>query len=563
MVGFDKNVFINDEKPSGKKKMVLIGIITCIVLIVILTILILFYKQIDATTFKLFIDGTQVKCSDDFYIQDDAGNIYVKARELAGLIGWSYQNGEYGSFTEDTNSGYMQNEYEVASFVADSTKLKKYIEVAENDDEDTEDNKDSSEDSESENTMDITVYSENGTLESMNIDLPVISHNNQIYIPLSCINDICNCSYSYEEYRMYIYDLNYLIQTGLQSAANFGYSSISGTYENLRALAYGMLVAIDNSGRYGVVNLNTGDTLLGFKYSDMVFNQNVKEFMVKASDNTVGIVSYDGTVIISPKNYDSISVLSDELGLYLIEQDLKYGVMNREGKTVVYPEYDSIGLSDEAVYVFDYRPEDNKYVLFDNTIVVESDGKYGFYNLDGDNVLSVNFQNVGYISDVDSLAFENSLEGSSSSSSNSSSNSNSSRSNSSNSNTTSNSSTSSTSSASEGNSVLTIDLKIDLGDGTEGDVEGIVVEQTSLNGEPAYGVYDAIQEKLIIPCGCTRIYSITRSGVTTYYLEYNGQQIEFENYIRQNDLYTVVQESADSEDATSGSENLSNTVSEE
>ena len=87
MEGFDKSIFSNNEKPSGKKKMVLIGIITCIVLIVILTLLILFYKQIDATTFKLYVDGTQVSCSDDFYIQDDNGNIYVKARELAGFIG--------------------------------------------------------------------------------------------------------------------------------------------------------------------------------------------------------------------------------------------------------------------------------------------------------------------------------------------------------------------------------------------------------------------------------------------------------------------------------------------
>ena len=83
MEAFDKNIFSNNERPTGKKKMVLIGIITCIVLIVILAVLILFYKQIDATTFKLYIDGTQVSCSDDFYIQDEAGNVYVKARELA------------------------------------------------------------------------------------------------------------------------------------------------------------------------------------------------------------------------------------------------------------------------------------------------------------------------------------------------------------------------------------------------------------------------------------------------------------------------------------------------
>ena len=557
MEGFDKNIFINKEKPSGKKKMVLIGIILCVVLILILALLIMFYKQIDATTFKLYVNDTQVSCSSDFYITDDNGNTYVKAREWAGLIGWSYQNGEYGTFTEDTNSGYMQNEYEVASFVADSTTLKKYIEVSETlSEEDEEDTEATSDEEETTPTIDIMVNSENGTLESMELELPVISYNDQIYIPLSSIDDICNCSYSDEPYRMYIYDMNYLIQVALQSATNFGYPSISGTYENLRALSYGMLVAIDNSGRYGVINLTSGEILLGFKYSEMVFNQNVKEFLVKAPDNTVGIVAYDGTVVISPKNYDDISVLSDKLGLYLIEQDLQYGVMNREGDTIVYPEYDSIGLSDEAVYVFDYNAEDNRYVLFDNTIIVEVDDKYGLYNLEGDNVLSVNFQGIGYISESDQTAYENSLdESSSSSSSNSNSNSNS--------NSSSNSSETSTqTTANEGNSVLTIDLEIENEEGIRGEVKGIVVEQTGLNGESAYGVYDAVQERLIIPCGCTRIYSITRSGVTTYYLEYNGQQIDFEDYIIQNDLYTAIDEAATQEDTATTNTAVANEVSE-
>ena len=544
MEGFDKNIFLNNEKPSGKKKMVLIGIISCVVLILILAVLIMFYRQIDATTFKLYINDTQVSCSSDFYITDDNGNKYVKARELAGLIGWSYQNGEFGTFTEDTNSGYMQNEYEVASFVADSTTLKKYIEVSETLSEEEEAEEEATNE-EATPTIDILVNSENGTLESMELELPVISYNNQIYIPLSSIDDICNCSYSDEPYRMYIYDMNYLIQVALQNSTSFGYPSISGTYENLRALPYGMLVAIDNSGRYGVINLTSGETLLGFKYSEMVFNQNVKEFLVKAPDDTVGIVAEDGTVIISPKNYDDISVLSDALGLYLIEDDLQYGVMNREGDTIVYPEYDSIGLSDEAVYVFDYTAENNRYVLFGNTIIVESDDKYGFYNLEGDNVLSVNFQGIGYISESDEIAYENSLDESSSNS---------------NSNSDSEDSETSTTVV-EGNSVLTIDIEVD-DDGTKGEVKAIIVEQTGLNGEPAYGVYDAIQERLIIPCGCSRIYSITRSGVTTYYLEYNGQQLDFEKYIVENGLYTVVDENATQEDTSTTNIPETNEVTE-
>lgn len=546
MEAFDKNIFSNNERPTGKKKMILIGIIVCIVLIVILAVLILFYKQIDATTFKLYIDGTQVSCSDDFYIQDNNGNIYIKARELADLIGWSYQNGEYGSYTEDTNSGYMQNEYEVASFVAGSNELKKYIVLPNDTDSENEEEEQQEENSE-EATIDIEVNSENGTLETMELELPIISSNNQIYIPLSAINDICNCSYNSEEYRMYIYELNYLIQLALQNAPSFGYSSVSGTYENLRALAYGMMVAIDNSGRYGVVNLQTGENYLGFKYSEMVFNQNVKEFFVKATDDTVGVVSYDGTVIISPKNYDNISVLSDKLGLYLIEKDSQYGVLNRQGDTVVYPEYDNIGLSDKETYVFDYGAGDNKYVLFDNTIVVNQDEKYGLYNIEGKNTLSVNFQGIGYITESDLEAYENLDEDG---------NTNDDTDNLSDSNDNEEKETS----ENVGNSVLTINAQIELDNGNIGAVQGIVVEQTGLNGEPAYGVYDAIQEKLIIPCGCTRIYSTTRAGVTTYYMEYEGQQLEFEDYIKSNNLYTEVENttSADTLDNT----NTTNEVDE-
>lgn len=523
METFDKNSIPSDEKPTGKKKMLLFGIFGCLILIVFLTVLIIVFKQVDATTFKLYVDQKRSASSSDFTLTDNSGNVYVKAKELAPLIGWTYENGEYGSYTEDTNSGYMQNQYEAASFTVNSTTLKKYIISSETNSTETQTNTDESEEA----TIQIAVNSEPGTLETMELSLPVLSSNNQLYIPLSEINDICDCSFSYEnQYRMYIYSLDYLTDLALQNAGSFGYTSVSGTYENLRALAYGMLVVKDNSGKYGVVSLYSNSSILGFKYSEMVFNQNVKEFLVKTSDDTVGIVAEDGTVIISPKNYDNISVLSDKLGLYLIEKDSQYGVMNREGNTIVYPEYDSIGLSDEVQHVFESDLDDEKYVLYNNTIVVEKDDKYGFYNLEGSNTLTVNFQGIGYITDSDEEAYKNSKD--SSNSSNVSSNSN--------------DSNSSSTSSSDGNSTLMMDLEIELDDGETGEVKAIVVKQTGLDGLEAYGLYDAIQQKLVIPCGCTRIYSKTKSGVTTYYLEYMGEQYELKEFLKEQGTYTLTSE---------------------
>lgn len=104
MSGFEKNDFQQDSEKERKKKTLLIGMGVCVILIVFLAFMVMYYKMIDAKTFKLYINDKQVACSPDFYITDNNGNVYVKAKELASYIGWTYQNGEYGSFTEDINS---------------------------------------------------------------------------------------------------------------------------------------------------------------------------------------------------------------------------------------------------------------------------------------------------------------------------------------------------------------------------------------------------------------------------------------------------------------------------
>lgn len=462
------------------RKGILIGIIICVILIIALACLVIFYQNLDATTFKLYVDGNQVSSSNDFYIEDENGNIYVKGKELASLIGWTYQNGEYGTYTEDTNSGYIQNNYEASSFVVGSNILNKYIQKAEVNTPNVDENGEN---------IEITVNSKNGTLETTTLSLPIISVNNQIYFPFADINDICNCMASYENYQMRIDEMNYLANIARQKAFEYGYNSISGTYENLRALAYGIMV-VNQNGKYGAVALYTNQNILGFKYNDMVFCQNVKEFFVKA-EGTIGIIAVDGKVVISPKNYDNISVLSDKLGLYLIEDNGLYGVLNRDGDVVVYAEYDSIGLPEETIENFKC---DNRYLLYDNTIVVELDGKYGFFNLKGDRRLAISHEEIGCISE------ETSNE----------------------------------------DSVLTIESKIKLEDGKNGVVKGIVIGRPDLNGDMAYGIYDAIQERLIIPCNFSRIYSTTKDGVTTYYMEdFNGEIIEFNEHVVQSELYTV------------------------
>jgi len=483
---FDKNSAQNFEKERKKKTLVIcMGV--CIAVIILAAFLVMYYKSVDAKTFKLFINDAQVAVAPDFYVQDQSGNTYVNARQLAGFIGWDYQNGEYGSFTEDTNSGYLKNDYEAASFVADSTELKKYIDV--NDNLKNMDDKTKQE-------QGIVYYppsSLEGTLETTKLELPVLSFNNQIYFPLASIGDICNCRATYENNRMYIYEQNFLINLANMNATNWGYTSLSGAYENIRALAYGMLV-VNKNGSYGVVSLYDNSQYLGFKYTNVLFSQNVKEFFVFAKDTdgeeTVGIVSYDGTTIISPKAFENISIISDELGLYLVEKDEEYGVLDRNGKVIVNAEFDDIGLGEELRTLFKYKSEDNQYVLFNNTIVVQKEGQYGLYNLDGDETVRASMDSLGYNVEEDEDA------------------------------------------KSDYESVLTISKEnLKLSDGSVRNVQGIVLKDKNIDGNTLYGVYDAVSGKVIIPINCDRIYSTTKGGVTTYYIEWQGYKYEFESYI--------------------------------
>ena len=490
MSEFDRVTLQKEVEKEKKKKSLLIGMGVCIVIIVLLTFFVMYYKRVDATTFKLYINGQQAKCSSDFYIKDKNGKIYIKAKELASLTGWTYQNGEYGSFTEDTNSGYFQNDYEVASFSVGSNTLKKYIQVSNSILNKDDDDKDSE-------TITFTAANPNGTLESSKLSLPIISSNNQVYIPLESVPDICCSKITFDNNKMIIYDQAYLISLAQTVAAENGYTTLSGVYENIRALAYGMCV-VEKDGVYGVVTLNNAEQVLGFKYSDILFQQNVKEFFVKATGNdggeTVGVVDFTGSSIISPKSYEKISILSDELGLYVVEKNNRYGVLDRQGDIIVHAEYDSIGLSETEIDKFILTSEDNTYMLFDNTIIVEKDAKWGLFNLEGKCVLDPVYIALGYniVNDVNAVK--------------------------------------------DSENVLTIEGKdIEMSDGTTRTVQAIVIQYKGNTEENIYyGLYDAVSEKLIVPCVCDRIYSITKNGETLYYMEYNGNLYEFVSYMAAN-----------------------------
>lgn len=493
-----------ERKNNNKKRAILSSIILLAVIAALLFILILIISYQDSLKLKLYIDGKQ-KSITTTLLEEVDGVTYANIKEFANLVGYTYTKGEYMKYNENQDSCYLSNNFEVVALTAEAETYSKYIVVSETD----------LASSSSKNpiigTIETTVKSEEGVSESYKLENPVILINDSIYMAFENLTDAFNVQINTnEENRIKVYTLDALVSNALSSISKLGtYSDMSSTYENLRALIYNMAVVGDGN-YYGVVSLKTGESIMSTKYNEIVFVQNAQEFLVTA-DTTVGLLSKDGTTIIKPTEYDEISVLDELNGLYLVKKGKKYGVLNRKGNVVVYVEYDVIGYKNSKNFTTQNIESSN--IWFDSAIPVEQDSKYGLFSIDGTELLKTVYSGFGYEAKEKS--------------------------------------TSDKSNTSNEESVLLIPETIGI--------KGIVV-----NLNEGYGIYDVTEQSIIIPTVCTKIYSITKSGTTKYYMEYNGEQIELESYLETNGLKninekdTVPTSSEDTEDLNNTSSNADN-----
>ena len=480
------------ESRNRKKRMVLISIILCAVLIAFLFVLILFIKYQDSLILKVYVDGTRAEISSTLFTEVD-GNTYVNAREIAKILDCTYTKGDYGKYNENENSGYISSNHEAVAIEAESKTMTKYILNSE--DGLSEEEKQAEEEAYG---VGLTVKSENDTKEVFTLEHPAKLIEGNLYIPFEILPDVFNVQINTEEKnRVRIYTLATLYTEAKNVATQLGYTNITGEYENIRALVDGYIV-VGNNGKFGVVNLR-GEEIISVKYTEVEFIQNVKEFFVYA-ENTIGLLSGEGREIIEPTAYDDISVLNAEKQLYLVQKNGKYGVLNRQGEIVVHAEYDQIGLEDEngtfAESEFADEVEDPA-ILFDTCIPVKLGTKYGLFDIEGNELAKAVYDGLGCVLEEEK-------------------------------------NTSLTSEDEENTHIGEAGVLI-LPETTG--IQGIVINQ---NG--GYGVYDVLAKRIIVPTVCTRIYSVTRAGKTTYYMEFNGMQLEVSEYMRNNNLVSVKEE---------------------
>lgn len=319
--------------------------------------------------------------------------------------------------------------------------------------------------------------------EDYTISDPVISKNGELYASTEGIGVGFNITIKYdaESNRLDISTLPSLVKYYNTILTGYGYEGISEEFNNQKAILYNLFVVKKENGLYGVVDSNNNE-IIGSRYKSMEFNESAGEFYVSDSTDKLGIVTVKGVTKIAPL-YDSIMLIDKQNGLYLVKSNNKYGVLNAKGETVIYLEYDDIGVDTTK---FPTDTIKNQYILFESVIPVCQNKKWGLFNINGTQVIKPEYDYLGYTIESKGTSSEKVV-----------------------------------------NNLLIIPnyKAIVFGKDREKDENGRVTKVAK------YGIYDETGKELV-PCALDTAYSILNAGVNTYYMEYQGQTLDIEQYIQ-------------------------------
>lgn len=436
-----------DEKTNRTKKIIKISIILAVILFFIVLAIMLYFNYVESQTLKLYVNRQRMEIPQNLFSYDqNSGKLYVSIEDLSKIAGYEYYRGDYNKLTEENTKCYVNNKKEVAGFESGSNQMYKADPTS--------------------NSTDYDWYT---------MSEPARTINGRIYVDSEDAGIGLNVKIKYnQEYnRIEIVTLDYLVSYYESVVtSDYGYAGVAQEFKNQKALLYDLIVVRKQESKdeykYGVITVDNKD-IIGTKYDAIEFIEVSQDFYV-TTNKKVGILSNEGAQKIEP-SYDDIKILDNDLRLYYVKNGNYYGVLDKNGKRVVYIEYEKIGVDTTQ---FKNNEIKNSMLLFDNCIPVMKAKKWGAFDINGNPIIPTNFDSFGCIN--------------------------------------------STQKDPSRNNVIIIP-----------EVEGIVVCQ---NGK--YGIIDA-RGKYIAPCAFDSIYSITNLGEDTYYLEYNGQQITISDYVKLNE----------------------------
>ena len=401
----DENI---EKESEEKQKKVVKIIIGAIAILIITAILILVIHQIKVkNTLTFSIDNENKKISSDLFLMSDSkklytsddGEIYISVKKLANMLNVAYYNDEYKSKGEDTTKCFIKTENEYTSYISDSSKIYKVIDLSEVESNQKSNNSTNKNSNVQENDLEYEYFTVNNEVKYV---------NNEIYASKNAIELGFNVSISYDAKNksIKIYTLDGL----MKAAKNKGVSNVVEEYEydyyNKKLLKYGyVLIRDSNNGDYGIanyLNYQNGNYVVSCKYSDIKFIESLNSIIVTTSeDKGQGLLSLESTgnakKVVEPI-YQYMKQLSEDGSLYLVKENNRYGIIKItkderevEAKTVVKSAYEEIGITDNIKY----DNMSNKYIINNKYIPVKLNNKWGIISTEGRILIVPQYDHIG------------------------------------------------------------------------------------------------------------------------------------------------------------------------
>ena len=375
---------LNTTNDRKIKKAIIISIIILVILGAIIIGLII-YKLMNPTSIITLIDGNRVQnLSEILDVQEDENGeteIYIPIREFATYLNsineeYNYESykGDYNPKTEDESKCYVIREgFEVAIFTQKTKTIYKLnLQNNNNDSEYTQ----------------------------VNIDKDIFLSNGNLYASLDGIEKGYNVSITYDKKKkiLNIYTMDRLISGYQQilsktTMGDYGKLTIDlEEYENGKAIFQDLAIVESDSGKYGIIKISdTPSFILEPQYDNIKYIYEFETFLVE-SNYKVGVFSKDGKRKID-MIYDEISSMGQESNLYVVKTNNQYGVINENGKIIIYPEHERIGID---INDFLYNGVKNGYFILNKLIPVMQNDKWAFFDKNGKNITNgFKYTNIG------------------------------------------------------------------------------------------------------------------------------------------------------------------------
>lgn len=350
-----------DNKKKSKLPMI-IGILLTVLIILIIVIIgtIIYLKQ---SVMQITVNGqNKNEIEKLLYIpEDDNTKLYIPIRAIAKYLNYNDFRGDYKIKSEDSTKCYVKNENEIAMFTKDSDTLVK--------------------------TRGDSDY------EYVKLEEKVLEKDGELYTTPSGIEKAFNTLFEYNANKknINIYTMDYLNKMYASKLKIDGETvKLSEEYSDQKAIFEGLIIVIKNN-IYGVVDVESGNPILEFKYEDIKYLPATSDFLVK-SNNKYGVIGKDTSIKVRTV-YDEIKIMDNQNGLYLVKQNNLYGVIDTKGKTIISPEYKQIGID---ISKFTQNGIENQYVLLNKIIPVKNNQDlWGMFDIKGQLVKDFIFTGIG------------------------------------------------------------------------------------------------------------------------------------------------------------------------